>query len=206
MNQLKTHPFIYTSLDDLLQDHTQDDGITYVLRHAERYPVRDWQDILTADLTPRGTEDAIEFGRRLIQRYQIGHIFSSPLKRCLNTAKAILSGAVADLPVQQHWWLFSPFFQSYNQNEYTLNVKASKGKEEILAHLDLQWFKVVLDRLKVPREPNQINIYVTHDSTVAPLIAYFEGFRTMRVDQYPPFLTGIVLRKDGLNKIKHYTR
>ena len=58
--------------------------------------------------------------------------------------------------------------------------------------------KMVLDRIKVPKNPGEINLYVAHDTTVLPLLAFLLGMDEVSVEAVPGFLEGIaVTRLDG---------
>ena len=63
-----------------------------ILRHAARFPITNQAEPHLAELTPQGIADAEAFGTR-IQGFDCIRLFHSPVKRCQQTAEAILRGA-----------------------------------------------------------------------------------------------------------------
>lgn len=63
-----------------------------ILRHAARFPITNQAEPHLAELTPQGIADAEAFGER-IQGFDCIRLFHSPVKRCQQTAEAILRGA-----------------------------------------------------------------------------------------------------------------
>jgi hypothetical protein len=54
-------------------------------------------------------------------------------------------------------------------------------------------------RIQTPQQAGEIYLYVAHDTTVLPMLAYLLGRDRTEADQMPAYLQGIVLvRRDGL--------
>ena len=61
--------------------------------------------------------------------------------------------------------------------------------------MDKQRLNIILNRIKIPSLPNELILYITHDSTVAPLYALLYGEDTVYVEDYPDYLEGILFTK-----------
>ncbi len=190
----------YTSFDAFLA-HPPAHGTAYILRHAERTPLTEPETIFSADLTEQGWEDARRFGRRLGEVFTISAVFCSPIDRCIHTATAILAGAGVTLRLQMRWWLFSPFLKVHEQhNRPGVSIHSNSMPERGIDCLDKKSLQTLVDRLKIPLGPGSINLYITHDSTVTPLLGYLLGRDTVWVSQYPGYLEGFVMMRDGTGK------
>ena len=187
----------YTDVESLL-NHPPGQGVAYIIRHAERTPLTEPETIFSADLTEKGWEDARHFGRRLGEVYKISAVFCSPVERCLHTASAILEGAGLSLHSQARWWLFSPFLKAQDRHHsHAISINSTTVPERGVESLDRNSLRTVIERIKIPPVPGLINLYITHDSTVTPLLGMLLGLDTVWVSQYPQYLEGFVLTRDG---------
>jgi broad specificity phosphatase PhoE len=69
----------------------QTPGIGWLIRHADRDPIPEGSFGDEVPLNPRGVENAIALGVRL-QNIPIPKIYTSPVKRCIQTAECICKG------------------------------------------------------------------------------------------------------------------
>lgn len=190
----------YMSLDHLVA-HPPNQGLAYLMRHAERGPLAGPETILFADLTENGWDAARRFGRELTEKYQICGVYCSPVNRCLNTGTAILQGANSSMSPQSRWWLFSPFLKGKNQNgRAEIKISSTSTPDMGVASLDCSSLRTVVERIKIPPRPGAINLYIAHDSTVTPTTGYLMGLDTVWVNQYPKYLEGIVLVRDDAGR------
>jgi hypothetical protein len=183
----------YTPLEQIIAaDYPS--GIALVIRHSERHPLNGHAGIIEADLTDKGMQDAIDYGRLLATRYQIERVYTSPLKRCIHTAQGILQGANLALPLHTHWWMYSPFLNGDQAEEDSIVVAPTgKLKDIIMSRIDKRLLVMALKRIKIPDEAGKMNIYISHDSLVSPLRAYLLGENSVQVGEYPGYLEGIGL-------------
>lgn len=187
----------YTPIDTLLT-RPPARGAAYIIRHAERTPLTEPETIFSADLTEKGWEDARRFGRQLGEVFEISAVFCSPIDRCIHTAMAILAGAGTALRLQTRWWLFSPFLEAREQHNHSgVSINSTTVPERGVDCLDKKSLRTLLARIKIPQRPGLINLYITHDSTVTPLLGLLLGYDTVWVSQYPGYLEGFILIQDG---------
>ncbi|MEI7990373.1 MAG: histidine phosphatase family protein [Chloroflexota bacterium] len=191
----------YTPLERMIaSDYAS--GIALVIRHSERHPLNGHAGIIEADLTEKGMQDAIDYGRELATRYQIERVYTSPLMRCIHTAQGILQGANVELPLHTHWWMYSPFLNGSQPDEDSIVIAPTgKIKDIIMSRIDKRLLVMALKRIKIPDEACKMNIYVSHDSLVSPLRAYILGENTVQVGDYPGYLEGIALYREN-NQLK----
>lgn len=67
--------------------------VAILVRHAERYPIKEMRHALIAPLTDRGRNDAASFGLQLSHIGRID-IYHSPVPRCKETAEWIRNGLI----------------------------------------------------------------------------------------------------------------
>jgi hypothetical protein len=187
----------YTYLERLLSSHYPS-GVAFVIRHAERYPIENPAGVFEADLTEKGYRDAFEFGKKLSSKYRLQSISSSPLQRCIHTGEAISQGFGMDIPIRGRWWLFSPFLNNNHPDAEAIKIAPTGNvKDRLIAGVDKNTLDMLLNRIFIPRDPDSLTLYISHDSTVSPLAAYLEGKDTIYVEQYPGYLEGIALVRDN---------
>jgi hypothetical protein len=199
-------PAAYTRLNyldpqGLLARHPQG-GVTVLLRHAERYPFEKPADVLEAGLTPVGIEQARQFGARLGAAYGHVRIHSSPIDRCLDTSRHILAGAGRESAVAAHWWLFSPFLREdvdrSNSGVYFSSTVADEEPPFPDSIYLPQRLEILARRIHTPARKDQVFLYIAHDTTVLPMLAYLLGLERVNIRQMPAYLEGIALvRREG---------
>lgn len=191
----------YATLNDLIE-HPITEGVTFICRHAERHPLNGWEGIISADLTESGRQSAFDFGERLQTHYHIQHVATSPIWRCFHTAKQILAGARQKQAISAHWWLYSPFLTlSENNNSQCIYLKRHHNDptQQTTDCYDKRLLGILLKNIHIPKQANTINLYIAHDSTILPLIAYLYDWSEIHVDQFPDYLEGIALiHKKGM--------
>ncbi len=192
----------YRTIDNLLEAHPAG-GVAFFMRHAERYPIDDAHDVIHSDLTENGFLAAHHFGERLGAALPIGLISSSPLARCRNTCRAILEGAGQTKRVHGYWWLFSPNLRARGAAAKNGRVKGVQfwsgsvqdGPKSIYL---TERMALLSRRIRTPSQAGEIYLYVAHDTTVLPLLAYLLGCERTEADQMPDYLEGIALvHRDG---------
>lgn len=187
----------YLTSEQLIERHPSG-GVTFLMRHAERVPIRKPGDVIFANLTENGIEQAHRFGAVLAQSLQIGLVNTSPLERCVNTGKLILEGAEKKLAINSHWWLFSPFLRVKHQNGRGIGMWPAQPANLPDAIYLNDRLEILARRIRTPVRPGEIYLYIAHDTTVLPFLAYLLGIDRVDMGQIPNYQEGIALvRRDG---------
>jgi broad specificity phosphatase PhoE len=187
----------YHSLDSLLAAYPQG-GVTFLVRHAERHPFNTPQDVFQAGLTANGFQQARRFGESLSGKLRIGVAASSPLERCVDTVKCILAGAGIEKPVRGYWWLFSPFLRSHNGVAEGVQFWPPQPAEKPDATYLKNRLEVLARRIQTPLTMGEIYLYISHDTTILPMLGYLLGRTRVEFHQMPGYLEGIILvHRDG---------
>ncbi|HZW04917.1 MAG TPA: histidine phosphatase family protein, partial [Anaerolineaceae bacterium] len=82
-----------TSLLGDLRQTPADRPVTLLMRHSVRFPIYDFATGDAIGLTPEGFLLAEQFGTVLATLRRPGRLLSSPVGRCVDTARSILKGA-----------------------------------------------------------------------------------------------------------------
>jgi phosphohistidine phosphatase SixA len=197
----KLSQFTYLNPQTLVEKHPAG-GVTFLSRHADRYPFEQPEDVFLAGLTTSGILAARTFGTILAKHGLQGRLFSSPIARCIDTARLIGESAGWVSPVQPHWWLFSPYLRSTNGNAAGIRFWAGDPQQAPQLYPDAIYardrLEILLRRLQTPRSQGEIYLYIAHDTTVLPLLALLLGVEMVTADDMPGYLEGIALvRQDG---------
>jgi len=78
-------------LEALLQPYSENDKISLLIRHSNRYDIPRGTDGMKALLTEQGKINASLFGEKL-SKYKINKIITTSVKRCIETAECIVKG------------------------------------------------------------------------------------------------------------------
>jgi broad specificity phosphatase PhoE len=192
--------------------------VALVLRHAERFPVRDLTNPLDALLTEQGKADSIDFGRDISGLAPLT-LFHSPVERCRQTAEGIAhgvgeKGGTAELAgAADH--LGGPYVKS------TYDAVPRIVREYGMSRFLRTWFDGNLpgdDLLALPEAAELIFGYIlrtledvetntamiTHDWTIMILREYFLELPHEEVG-FPGFLDGMAVYRteEGLKAYYH---
>lgn len=175
--------------------------IAVLIRHGERYAISEGSFGLDALLTPEGMSTAVKFGRA-IARYPVMRIYSSPIKRCVQTAECIMHGLQRNVGISSEDNLGNPGFHVSNaliagvhfMRYGAIGVFEKFAAGEVLpgvANLScLQ--KGALHWLDERCYGNGLFVYVTHDSLIAHF-AYANNLRGYSRGLWVDYLDGIVV-------------
>jgi Phosphohistidine phosphatase SixA len=188
-----------------------------ILRHAARFPITDQAESHLAELTPQGIADAEAFGTR-IQGFDCIRLFHSPIKRCQQTAEAILRGAtkiglsgeiagpedtlgagyifdlaeIGRLAVQHR----DNFVRLWLSGEFPSHVLRSAVD---LANIKLDY---ILERLREPcPRGRRLDLHVSHDWNILILRELFCAIRHEDVG-WLDFLDGVVFAPQGDDQVQ----
>lgn len=186
-----------------LQQLGDEDKAVVCIRHGERNTIPPGEFGDNVSLSDAGIAAAVKFGSEL-SRFRISTVYTSPIPRCVQTAKCIQEGIGRDITIVGKNELGAPglhiqdaeiagkvllkhgirqFYDDYVQNRKIAGVN-SKTK---LKNAFLDFFR------KTAGENQGISLYITHDL----LIALFENACFNKVygnDEWVGFLDGFVLK------------
>lgn len=182
--------FRYHTPDTILTLYP-DGGVTYLMRHAERYPFRQPGDAIMAGLTNNGIRQAREFGVELAKNCQISRVRTSPLERCIDTGSYVLEGAGSSQIIHGHWWLFSPFLRVKHDEVNGIQLQSGQSSEKPDSTYLPEKLNILTRRIQAPQSKGEIFLYVAHDTTIMPLLAYLLGFNRIYMQQAPGYMEGI---------------
>ena len=179
-----------------------------ILRHAEREDIPAGTFGVDVPVTAHGIESADKLGATLSRiRSRIG-VTTSPVPRCVSTAKAILRDGGRPEEVALDWRLGDP-------GPFVIDVEAAGalfleiGILEIvkrqLSHAEppagmrptAEGVDLLLELTSSQlRHGGRLNVYVTHDSILAVLVAHLYGLRVGDIS-WPGYLDGLLLWRCG---------
>jgi hypothetical protein len=179
-------------------------GGLLLVRHAERPPILTLDAAYVTDLNGAGRAAARAFGAQLGQKRMIGAVFASPVSRCIHTAEEIVRGAVDG--TRPHPAVVPLLALHFDQRLSGIPGLASiylndRGFIELAAEPHSPRYALLkntlLSSLPVPSEPGVVNLACTHDVIVTFLIASLLGLPSAALDDFPGYLEGIFLVKQG---------
>ena len=190
-----------------------------MIRHAERYPILDWEKVDEPLLTDKGHADAFRLGQELAELDSV-ELYHSPSPRCRQTAEGIHTGImqqngrsriVGHLPelagqrivmqgwnrvvkiVEEHGW--PSFCRMWFDGELFGGLVIPL---EQAASIQLRFLRAQLES----GGPSKVN--VTHDFMISIFREHFFGIRHDKVG-LPDFLDGIVAyRTDARMHLRYH--
>ena len=179
-------------------------GGLLLVRHAERPPILTLDAAYVTDLNESGRAAARAFGAQLGQKRVIGEVFASPVSRCVHTAEEIVCGALDG--AHPHPPVVPLLALHFDQRLTGIPGLASiylndPGFTELAAEPHSPRYALLkntlLSSLPVPTEPGVVNLACTHDVIVTFLITSLLGLPIAALDDFPGYLEGIFLVKQG---------
>ncbi len=188
---------------EILDRTPPDQALILLLRHAAREPLPPGlpgDDVL---LTSDGRVSARALGARI--GAQLRTLHTSPVLRCVETARALVEGADVEMRVVEDAHLGAPGVY-VEDSALAWSAWLRLGHAAVMAHL------VAGDRLEGLAEPRRatarlvehllataggtpgVHVFVTHDALVAPAAAHLLG-RTLEPDDWPEYLEALGLVK-----------
>ena len=167
------------------------------IRHSikENPPVN--QPYLDVPLTTEGVRLAEFFGQEL-REFELKTIITSPLRRCIDTAKSIRRGYEKDIPIIPSTMLGNPgpyvededkagetFLEVFPNNI----VKKQVENEKLPGFRDISMgSKMILDLLTECEPPS---IFITHDVIIAAFLGYLNG-KYPDIEEWIDYLDGFI--------------
>lgn len=175
-----------------------------LLRHAERFEIMAGKSGSMVQLTEDGKSTSRKLGKKLFNN-KIEAIYSSPIQRCLDTAKNILDGAdQTPIPIVKDTILGDPgcfVIDSKTCGAYFATHGTTATVLEYLKVKDLPGFRnlekgatIMKDFLiqNISSTNNKINLAISHDAIIMAFIANFIDWEFSE-ENWHNYLEGIVL-------------
>ncbi len=160
-----------------------DQPVSVMLRHSTRYPILDIAKTLEVGLTPEGITLAEQLGVSLAKRLIPGRVASSPVERCINTAKAITRGADWQVNIATDVRLSHPYIDAaWISYPY-------RRPGEIIPVAVANVVKFIIPNHSTG---SYLDMFVTHDTVVGCVVEYLLGEKITE-ENWPAFLEGVVL-------------
>ena len=171
-----------------------------LIRHAEREPFPSGTFGNEVLLTEKGYEEAVKLGKSL-SGHKVNHIYSSPLIRCVQTAKGIVNGLGYNVDITLTSQLGHPGFHiadTVKAGPAYLNMSAQDVYRKFANGEHLEGFtspellkEKGLSYIVNQTSESGITIFVSHDSLIAHF-AYACGFADYRT-KWVDYLDGIAI-------------
>lgn len=183
-----------------------DRAVALLIRHAERPPIAAGEHGNDLALTAAGRAAAMQLGAQLGSRLR--SIWTSPVRRCHETAEQLVRGAVVSVDIREDRLLGAPgaFVADPEVAWRNWERLGTRGVIEHLAASDeplpgLHDPHAAAQRLAA-RLLDEIDhgggdgfhAFVTHDSVLAPFVSRMLGFRSVL---WPAWLEGAAVWREG---------
>ena len=188
---------------ELVPDDRQ---VALLLRHSHRFPITVDTYGNIVNLTPEGVQRAEELGLILGKR-QVGRLISSPLPRCMNTARALDRGAGWSVDIVPDWRLGSPGAfvidpsqagAMFLESDITEIVQRQLNGELLPGmRLTSQGVSLVIELMVNSQDDDTtLDVLVTHDSLLAVVVGHLLNLSLDKAN-WPDFLEGCFIWQDG---------
>ena len=166
-----------------------------IIRHGEREPITTRESVFNARLTKKGHADAEEFGKTLTG-FKIGSVYSSPIKRCIDTGSMLLKGcAESTVSITPLKLLLDAYIsdgklaemQFSTRNPYELILDQLQGRDVPGFYSVKEGSNRLLNEIKRLMEPGKLTIFVTHDAILMPFKTHFLN-KEYNKEQWFPYL------------------
>ncbi|MBO7463495.1 MAG: histidine phosphatase family protein, partial [Bacteroidales bacterium] len=158
----------------------------FVIRHSNRDSVTNPKNHAEVLLNAEGEKRAREFGKKLAQEFTKIRIYSSPIQRCIQTAKCIQEAFDDDSEVQLSTVLGEPGPYVFGDTAELFVTLGTVGVVEAIENgtpppfnrKEEEGAKILLDFLRTETnksDENTANVFITHDACIAPIIHCFTG-------------------------------
>ncbi len=192
----------------LLQNLTEiKKGDTYALflRHADRDKIPEGSFGNDIELNAKGFKNAFAYGKYL-QQFQLGSVFSSPIKRCIQTGEEIIAGAESTTIVQASSILGNPgaFIADEKQAGEVYQSIGNKSFYSQLIQRDHlpgtrtleEGAELINDFINNQVISGRINIFISHDMITALYAWQQFGVLYTLPDNWIDYLKGLIIKLD----------
>ena len=190
---------------DTLALASKDRPWSLLLRHATRPPIPAGSFGNELSITEEGRREATELGELLGGR--IRRLVSSPVLRCVETAEAIRHGGDASGQTATHTILGDPGVW-IEDGDAVGDAFLRHGSRGVVARqlagdlipgmtpIDAGAAKFMDLLVSDQGKPGEIDIFVSHDAVITPLLATVLGVRDL-TEIWPTYIEGALLSREG---------
>lgn len=190
-------------LEELKQyKNISEQKLAVIIRHADREFIPDGEFGDAIILNEKGVAHARKFGTQL-REYKANRIYTSPIKRCLQTAELINESLSNKVEIVITTELGDPGFhvtdaekagECYLKHGYDrlyadflqdIHIEGVANKEELRTN-GMSFFKTKTCE-------NGLTLFITHDSLIAHF-AHANGIKTYIKEDWVGYLEGIILK------------
>jgi broad specificity phosphatase PhoE len=191
-----------------IKQHSANSKLALLLRHGDREQIPQGEFGNEIMLNEKGRERSLSFGEAL-KEFSVNRIFTSPIPRCVQTAKLIAKGFGRELEIIQTKSLGDPGLHTADEKiagEFYL----THGFHEILRRFmrdesvpgvpDKKHFtNIMTEFLHQSAEENGLTVFITHDSLIAMYRFCMDG-TVYTVDNWVDYLEGFVYKIEEQKK------
>lgn len=165
----------------------------YFIRHAEKL-----ENSVHAELSDKGLNDAFLYGKYLnSNNIKIDRIVTSPINRCVQTAKKITEGYGTLLTIEESTLLGNPgtyindgddAMKIFNEHSLVdiINMQLSKQELDGFNKID----EATQNLLSFMKNKGDNVLYISHDAIITPFIHYIENINSIEEKDIIDFLCG----------------
>jgi broad specificity phosphatase PhoE len=189
-------------LEQIVKQYSPEDKLSLLIRHADRdkIPTGEFGDDVLLNET--GIERALNFGKSLSE-LKINKIYTSPVKRCIQTAKCIVEGYGKPLKITQSHELGDPglhISDSQVAGKFFLTEGFDELYRRIIDNIEIpgitatkQLNRKMTDFLMENTKENGITVFVTHDLLIAHYHFSING-KVYAKDDWVKYLGGLIFK------------
>lgn len=193
---------------EILKHYSNENRLSLLIRHADRDHIPDGSfgnDVL---LNEKGKENASKFGENLSELI-VNRIFTSPVKRCIQTAQQIEKGYGKQLDIIETTALGNPgihIFDDKLAGEYFLQYGGfdmyqhfTQGKD-ILGVCTIEEMKLSMTNfINKNTTDNGLTLFVSHDMIIA-MYHYCLNKTLYTPEKWVNYLSGLILKNGCYEK------
>jgi broad specificity phosphatase PhoE len=185
---------------NLIKKIEKNNKTALLIRHADRNKIPEGTFGEAIELNTRGKQNAFLFGEKLTD-FKLNKVFTSPVKRCVQTAKQIVKAYKQTVDIELSNILGEPgaFVEDMQKaGEYFLKFGAEKMYQDYVSGKSIPGFRghegyKILYQFLVENTKNEgITLFVTHDILIANFDFHHSG-KIYSKENWIPFLNGLIL-------------
>lgn len=195
--------FVKLKLVDGLRDLNDDLPAIMFIRHGDRNKIPDGEFGNDVELNETGWSSSQALGT-LLKNHQVNKIYTSPIIRCVQTAKSISSGIGKDIPIEYSAFLGHPgafVYDGHAAGQTYLRLGFRRFYHDLLNGVPLdgnlpvtEGSEILTNFFKSTSAAPGLNIHVSHDMIVA-LYAFGTFRKTFMPDvNWVRYLEGVIFQ------------
>ncbi|MDR3129356.1 MAG: histidine phosphatase family protein [Tannerellaceae bacterium] len=187
-------------IEQLLRPYSEEDRISLLIRHADRYDFKEGTDGNEALLTEQGKINACKLGEDL-SKYRVNKIITTPVPRCIQTGECIVKGYGKPVEISPsnlfgglhiiNWELANEFFNVHGYEKWYQNIIDDIPTPGIYSTEEYR--KSMTDFL-VRNTNKGLTIFISHDFPIA--FYHYSINKTIYTifSDWVKYLSGLILK------------